>query len=229
LIGHLERDEIQIQLSRSTFLPTMKTPSFVYFDMGNVLLFFDNARACRQMSAAARVPLVRIQEFFGRDGVTRRLETGQLDARTLHAEFCRDVGVDVSYDRLSAAACDMFWVNQEIIPLIGRLSDAGVRLGILSNTSLPHWEWVSRGRFRFLRDLFDVHALSFEIGAMKPSPDIFRTATELAGVPAEEILFTDDLEQNVQAARNAGWQAVTFATVEQLSRELHNRGIRFFF
>jgi putative hydrolase of the HAD superfamily len=75
--------------------------------------------------------------------------------------------------------------------------------------------------------LFEVHALSYRIGAAKPEPAIFAAAAELAGVAPQEVFFTDDLPRHVAGARAAGFDAVQYTSTPQLVAELRARGARF--
>ena len=84
-------------------------------------------------------------------------------------------------------------------PLVAQLAHAGYPMGILSNTCPIHWEYCF-GRYRFLDELFRVHALSYRIGAVKPDAAIFRAAAEMASYRPEEIFFVDDLPGHVAGA-----------------------------
>ena len=68
-------------------------------------------------------------------------------------------------------------------------------------------------------------ALSFRLGTMKPRPEIFEKAAELAGVPPRDIFYTDDRPEHVAAARQAGYDAVQYTTTPELLTELRRRGI----
>ena len=103
--------------------------------------------------------------------------------------------------------------------------DAGHRLGVLSNTCAAHWNYCLP-RYTLLRK-FEVYALSFEIGAMKPDPTTYRAAADLAGAAPEEIFFTDDRPENVEAALAAGYDAVPFTTAARLADDLRRRGVEF--
>jgi putative hydrolase of the HAD superfamily len=97
------------------------------------------------------------------------------------------------------------------------------RLLLLSNTNAMHFE-LARQRFALLRH-FDGYVLSYEVGAMKPSPEIYREAIARAGCRAEECFFTDDVLANVEGARREGMQAVQFHSWEQLQAALRDHGI----
>ena len=45
-------------------------------------------------------------------------------------------------------------------------------------------------------------------GVMKPDPRAFRGGTEALGLPADRIVYLDDMPWNVEAARQAGMTAV---------------------
>jgi putative hydrolase of the HAD superfamily len=74
---------------------------------------------------------------------------------------------------------------------------------------------------------FSVFALSFQIGAMKPDPKIYRAAAELAGVAPRDVFFCDDVMSHVTAARDAGFDAVQYTTTAALVADLRRRGVRF--
>jgi putative hydrolase of the HAD superfamily len=59
-----------------------------------------------------------------------------------------------------------------------------------------------------LHHLFDDIVVSAEVGVAKPAPEIFRLAADRLGLPPEACVFVDDWDQNVEAARLVGMQAV---------------------
>ena len=69
--------------------------------------------------------------------------------------------------------------------------------------------------------------MSCQVRAAKPDAAIFQAAAELAGVPPEEIFFTDDLAEHVAGAREAGFDAVQYTSTPRLVAELRDRGLRF--
>jgi putative hydrolase of the HAD superfamily len=205
----------------------MKAPRFIYFDLGNVLLFFDHHRAARQMAKVAGISEeLAWNTVFGSD-LEMRYEAGQVDDRQFYDTFCRETNSQPDYDALALAGSEIFQPNVAIIPLVGALQSAGCRLGILSNTSPAHWAYCTGGRYIIIDRGFSVHALSYEIGACKPDARIFAAAAELAGVSPEEIFFVDDIAGHVAGAKAASFDAVQFTTVPALAHELRQRGLRF--
>ena len=60
-------------------------------------------------------------------------------------------------------------------------------------------------------ELFDREFYSCRMGMSKPSVDYFRTIMAELGVDASQVLFIDDHQVNVSAARDMGIHAVVFA------------------
>lgn len=80
------------------------------------------------------------------------------------------------------------------------------RLRILSN---HRTRWMDRHLDRLrLRGYFERVVVSDAIGHAKPEPEAFEAALSDAGVSRGEVLFVDDKQRNVLAARGMGLQAV---------------------
>ena len=60
---------------------------------------------------------------------------------------------------------------------------------------------------------------------MKPQPEIFQAAVELAGCLPGECFYTDDIAAYIEAARRMGIDAVQFESRAQLEGEMRGRGI----
>ena len=201
-------------------------PAFVFLDMGNVLVSFDQERAFRQMAEAGGVDITAIRSAVLEQGLQESLERGRIGWPEFHAEFSRRTGSTATPAALAHAASDMFALNIEMLPVIAGLERTGCGLGILSNTCGPHWEHLLARGFAVLPGNFQKIVLSHEVRAVKPEPEIFATATRLAGVPPERIFFCDDVPAHVEAARRAGWQAEVFTSAAALADALDRRGLK---
>jgi putative hydrolase of the HAD superfamily len=83
---------------------------------------------------------------------------------------------------------------------------AGYSTGIISNVVaewMPWWE-----AFVHPSDRFDVVMFSCVDGIRKPNTQIFRLAAERLGVTTNQVLFFDDSESMVSAARESGMSAL---------------------
>ena len=59
-------------------------------------------------------------------------------------------------------------------------------------------------------EVFDVVVDSAFVGTRKPEPEIYAITLERLGLPAEACVFLDDLEVNVEAAREAGMHGIVY-------------------
>lgn len=106
------------------------------------------------------------------------------------------------------------------VDLVARLRRPDRPMFFLSNMPAPYADALEQ-RHDFVR-AFDDGVFSGRVGMVKPEPEIFATAAERFGAPADELVFIDDHLANVHAARSAGWNALQFtgaAAVEQAIRE----------
>jgi FMN phosphatase YigB (HAD superfamily) len=203
----------------------MSSLQFFYFDLGMVLLRFDIEVMCRRMAEVAGLDAPQVRRALFEHPLQKDYERGRCSTREFYETFCDSTGTRPDFDALLYAASDIFEADAAMIPVVAQLYQAGHRLGVLSNTCDCHWEHCLR-RFPLLRELFEVHALSYRIGAAKPEAAIFSAAAELAGVAPAEIFFTDDIAGHVAGARAAGFDAVQFTSPSQLVAELRARGVR---
>jgi putative hydrolase of the HAD superfamily len=206
----------------------MTTPQFIYFDLGNVVLHFSRSRQYRQMAEILGISAADVGRIAEQHDLMLGCETGQLSPQEVYQTLCKAAGNDCTFAALNHAYCDIFELNISIMPLILDLARCGYRLGILSNTCQSHWEFC-RTRFALLEICFEQFVLSYEVGAMKPAPEIYTAAIESTDLSAEKIFYTDDLKANVQGATEAGIDAVLYTDTATLSDALRQRGLEFNF
>lgn len=209
----------------------MRTPSFFYFDMGNVLLNFSHRRGAEQMAAVSGLPFETVYRVAygtaGENGLHWDFECGRISPEQFYTRFYELAGSKApssDFASLAEACNDVFELNAPMLPIVTALKQAGRRLGVLSNTTCDHWDWVN-GKFPQIMGLFPLHALSCSLQLMKPDPAIYARAAELCETPPGEIFFTDDRPDNIAAAKAAGWDAVHFETADQIRNELTRRGV----
>jgi HAD superfamily hydrolase (TIGR01509 family) len=90
------------------------------------------------------------------------------------------------------------------------LSGNGIKIGVLSNIAFDiRPAFTAHG----LHSYVDQFVLSFEEGAIKPDPAIFRVLLDRLGVPAENALMVGDSEEADGGAKALGCR---FALVEPL-------------
>jgi putative hydrolase of the HAD superfamily len=77
------------------------------------------------------------------------------------------------------------------------------QIGILSNLNYFSKKLIDRN---YDLSKFDHVYLSFELGMRKPDQEIYDYVQQDLGLPPENILFIDDIMENIVAAKENGWQ-----------------------
>lgn len=191
-------------------------PDFVYFDLGNVLCFFDHAVSAQQMAEVAGSDAVTLRRLVYESDLEHRYETGLVSGEQFVDEIARALDRKLDVAAMLEASSAMFTPNLDMLPVLESLREMGIRIGLLSNTNWAHWDWISRQRYSVVEGWFDPLILSFEVQSMKPDFRIYEHSCKLAKVPPEKIFFTDDRLDNIEGARKAGWQAHQFTGVPAL-------------
>jgi 2-haloacid dehalogenase len=108
--------------------------------------------------------------------------------------------------------------------LLLALHDRGVRVVALTNWSA---ETIHHGPEAFpeVFALFDDVVVSGAEGVAKPHPDIFAILRARLGHPLEGVFYVDDNARNVEAARDAGMDAVLFTDAASLHDDLRRRAL----
>ena len=63
--------------------------------------------------------------------------------------------------------------------------------------------------------------MSQEIGYRKPEKETYEHVLNAYPLKPEEILFLDDMPQNIDGARNAGMQAIHVISFEQMRDDIN--------
>jgi len=106
--------------------------------------------------------------------------------------------------------------RQEMFSLASRLQQAGCKTAILSNTEKPVVELINKQKY----DVFDVTVLSCLEGTAKPGRKIYDLTLARLGIPAEQALFIDDKQPNIDGAKQAGLQTILFKNTEKLKKDI---------
>jgi putative hydrolase of the HAD superfamily len=195
----------------------------VFFDIGNVLLYFSHERMCRQLAEASGAAVDAVRREVFENGFATRYDRGEASTADLVKLLEAAAGRRVDPALVRRAATEIFSVNPGVASVVESLAERGTVLGVLSNTCEVHSAFVVE-RFDVFRHL-PLRVFSHQVGAVKPEPRIFRAAHEAARCAPEECFFTDDRAEFVAAARRAGLDAETFRGAAYLRRQLARRGV----
>ncbi len=197
--------------------------SAVVFDVGRVLVQWD----LRHLFAKLIADPAEL-DWFATTVVTPEWHF-QHDAGRPLGEMVKERSAEFpAHAHLIRAYADRF---NETIPgpvpgsleLVEALHKSGVPLFAITNFGHELWQ-----RFRPTYPVFDQFTDIVVSGTekiAKPDPAIFALAARRFGYPLGEMLFIDDNEANVVAARECGWLAHHFVDAGTLAADLRARGL----
>ncbi|WP_171075255.1 HAD family hydrolase [Nonomuraea basaltis] len=186
----------------------------IVFDLYGVIARTQSPEARQRIVALAGVPGERFWEAYW--ACRPAYDAGQ-DGAAYWGAVADQLGTRFAdVPALLAADLDSWChVDADMVAVVHELANQGHRLGLLSNIIedlVPMWEsrhgeWL--GRFAAL-------TYSCRIGVAKPERRAYEICAESMGVAPRDVLFFDDNEVNVVAAREAGMAAELFVSPEQV-------------
>ena len=140
---------------------------------------------------------------------------GFISFAELYGRTFADAGVTIGAAQLDDLweldAADWFrTMRTDTLALMRRLKASGKKLGVLSNLSPESYERLFVPRCAEYRALLDAEVISGLDLRYKPEEPIYRLMERRMGLPPARLIFLDDTEANVLAARAFGWRAEVY-------------------
>jgi putative hydrolase of the HAD superfamily len=197
----------------------MAQPTWFIFDLGNVLIRLAYDRVLARLESRSRFSRDELVAMLDSAGGYRDLERGLITFRDFHQILRDRAGYIDDLRTFRDVWGDFFEGPTEGIDEVLRRVRRRYRVAFLSNSNEVHAEVIPR-RFAALFGKNDVFVFSHRLRCAKPDPEIFHQTLELLTAKPEDVLFVDDLAENVAAARNLGIRAFQFRDAAELMREL---------
>ncbi|CAN5322953.1 HAD family phosphatase [soil metagenome] len=194
------------------------------FDLGRVVLDIDFSRVAATWAAHAGCEPAELLGRFTQDDAYRRHERGEISDEAFFAGLRTTLGIAITDAQFLEGWNGIFVGEMPGIENLLARAAGQWPLYAFSNTNAAHAAHFIEAHTALLghfRKLF----LSSSIGLRKPEPDAFAHVVEAIGVPAERIVFFDDLIENVEAARGCGLIAVHVTSPETVATALAQLGL----
>ncbi|MGP4027626.1 HAD family hydrolase [Actinomadura sp. 3N407] len=189
-------------------------PDVIVFDLYGVIARTQTAEAVRRIEEIAGVPGPSFWDAYW--SCRPAYDAGQ-ESAAYWADVAGLLGTAFpDVPALIEADLDSWTeVDDSMVALVHELADEGRTLGLLSNIisdlvprfEARHGTWLAR---------FDALTYSCRIGVAKPDPRAYEICAERLGVEPADVIFFDDAERNVLAARETGMRAELFASRDQV-------------
>ncbi|MGY8664836.1 HAD-IA family hydrolase [Bradyrhizobium sp. UFLA05-109] len=195
------------------------------FDLGRVVLDIDFSKAIACWAGHAGCEPQAIVARYVRDSESYRLhEMGKISDEVYFDSLRRSLGIEIS-DAQFLEGWNAIFAGEmpDISNLLPRAAQH-VPLYAFSNTNRPHVEYFSKEYADVLGHFREMY-LSSSIGLRKPDAEAFDHVVAAIGVPAQRIVFFDDLAENVEGARARGLTAVHVTSPRDVGETLKALGI----
>ncbi|MFT4176472.1 MAG: HAD family phosphatase [Luteolibacter sp.] len=172
------------------------------FDIGRVLLGFDfEPSLARLLPADTADSHQRLSRLLERKD---EFEAGKVDVDTYTVWALNVLESTATADEFHHAWRDIFTPNEPMWRWVRELKKAGHRLILFSNINGIHSPWIYDEFPEF--SIFDGAVMSFEIGYIKPQPEMYRYAIEKFMLSPERTIYIDDLPENCATGRELGFR-----------------------
>lgn len=211
----------------------MSNIRLVVFDLGGVLVRI--VRSWEEAHEAAGLEPGRApsSERFRRERARLAMahQTGAIESGAYFEETAAvSDGVYTAEEIETVIGAWMYGEYERVGEVVDVLEAAGVETAAMSNTNAFHWQMLRRdgdsSRFPTVARLRNAFA-SHLVGAAKPDAAFYEAVERETGVPAGRILFFDDVEGYVAAAREMGWQAERIDPAGDTAGQMRNHLTRY--
>ncbi|MDB5091870.1 MAG: putative Haloacid dehalogenase-like hydrolase, partial [Mucilaginibacter sp.] len=193
-------------------------------DLGRVVIDFDHNRVLSHWARQASCDVDRLSGRFEADEAFRRHERGEITDAEFFASLRSKFVVDLT-DAQFAQGWNATFIGE--MPGIRPLLAAAAKrfpLYAFSNTNNAHSNHILE-HFADILEIFDEIFLSSRIGHRKPDREAYEHVVQAIGVRPAEVLFFDDVIENVYGAQRAGLRAIHVRSNNDITAALAELGI----
>ncbi len=193
----------------------------ILFDLGNVLAYIDFGAFWRKLGFIRTEEIVPFTD--GYKSLTKQYETGNISTE----EYLKSLSI-VFNNRFTPADLEIAFSSIIQNPIDGmsdlvKMLSHTHRTALVSNTNEIHYKAFSK-ELEAVR-ILKKHYLSYQLRVMKPDRGFYDAIIGDQGSYPSSMIFIDDLQENVKAARIAGMYAIKFEGIDRLKLMLHEYGV----
>jgi epoxide hydrolase-like predicted phosphatase len=189
----------------------------IFFDLGGVILRTEYQTPRQHLAERLNMEYDDLVRLVFESETSRKASIGALTA---------DEHWDALMVRLKRPASeaqrirDEFFggdvLDHELIQLIRTLHNK-YKIGLISNAWNDLRQYIAKQKFD---DCFDGITISAEVGVVKPEARIYQVALEQVQVQANEAVFVDDFQVNIEGCEKVGMQGILFKDPDEVKQKL---------
>ncbi len=195
------------------------------FDLGGVIINYAIPAQLNYLSHVLKVPEKALDEVYYR--LRPQLDVSAITNKQFWVRLLEESG-----STADPASTQHYWMdNYEVenpfidgmLKLVDTLKANGYKVGLLSNIDPDHGEVNRR---RHILEHFDVALLSCDMRKRKPDRESYEMLASRMLVAPEELIFIDDLPENIVGAKALGIYGIQFQGYKELLKELEMLGVK---
>ena len=195
----------------------------ITFDLDGVYFLNGKSNFIKSLEKHGVSESEAVRVFLKSDEMNRVYKEGKMTDEEYWTFAIKEWGIDLSVQEAMDLLIAGYEVNEDVAPIVKDLRDKGYKTCICSNNFPARINGLQK-RFGFLDD-FDSISLSYDVGATKPSQEIFQKLIDESGVNADEIVFADDNDHNLEGAKQLGIQAFFYEGFDHFIGKLRELGV----
>ncbi len=182
------------------------------FDLGGVIVEIDFDRAFKVWAKYSNSNIEEIKSRFTFDEYYEAHERGEIEFDQYFNSLRKTLGIEITDQEFTVGWNSIF--IGEIAGISKLLSNIKtiIPIYVFSNTNKLHQNYWFK-QFENILSNFETIFTSSDIGKRKPDLDAFQTVADLIGFKPQQILFFDDLLENINGAKKAGFKTVHVQSV----------------
>lgn len=191
----------------------------VIFDIGNVLVNFGWRKIFEELFPNQSELYSQLGDIFVGSGIWDELDRGddpeKVLAHLIAYRPSREKEIRAVFENIGQALSK----RPEVPAWLKDLKARGKKILYLSNYS--HYVMEANPEVLDFLPLMDGGVFSCDVHLIKPDRKIYACIAEKYNLVPSECVFIDDLERNVQAAKNFGFHGIQFVTLKQAQEDLN--------
>lgn len=196
----------------------------IVFDLGKVIFDFD----INKLSAGFHLSSQRSKQdivdlISGHKELFINYEKGLITSQEFYNQMTILLGLKIDYKSFCDIWNDIFTPFYDMLDFINILSKK-YNLAILSNTNDLHFEYL-KNKYPETFACFKYLHLSYNMKSRKPDAQIYKQVIDFHNIDPTGIFFTDDLEKNINSAKELNISAFKFDGLKKLKEDLNSLGV----
>lgn len=191
----------------------------VIFDLGNVLFNIHFSNCFEVWAEKGQTEKSKIENSFKFDQKYEQHERSEISAEQYYSHVQNMIGTKLNFEDFEAGWNSIYGeVILETSSFIEKYKSTIKLFAFTNSNELHRSEWEQRYS-KVLSDFSTVFCSS-QIGKRKPEADAFELILENTGFKKSEVIFVDDLEENVSSAQEFGIRSILFKDPAASIKEL---------